>query len=136
MSKDRYLKEKSIIVEYPILILIAALGMMLLISSNDLIALYLSIEMISLTSYILASINIKSEKSTEAGFKYFILGSLNSGILLLGMAIIYALTGETNLTYIGYYITYAVQDQLALEVGAGLIIISFLFKIAAAPFHS
>jgi NADH-quinone oxidoreductase subunit N len=109
---------------------------MLLVSSNELIVLYLSIELISLTSYVLAGLNIKSEKSTEAGFKYLILGSLNSAILLIGMAVIYALTAETNLTNIGYYITYASEDKLALEVAAALIIFGFLFKLAAAPFHS
>jgi len=109
---------------------------MLLVSSNELIVLYLALELISLTSYVLAGININSEKSTEAGFKYFILGSLNSGILLLGMAILYALTAETDLTNIGYYITYATEDRLALEVGAGMLIFGILFKLAAAPFHS
>lgn len=136
LSIDRYIKENWIIVEYPILILLATLGMLLLVSSNELIVLYLSIELISLTSYVLASINIHSERSTEAGFKYFILGSLNSTILLLGMAIIYALTGETNLINLSYYIYYAIEDKLALEVGASLIIIGILFKLAAAPFHS
>jgi len=109
---------------------------MLLVSSNELIVLYLSLELISLTSYVLAGLNVKSEKSTEAGFKYFILGSLNSGILLLGMAVIYAITAETNLTNIGYYVTYASDDKLALEVAAGMILFGFLFKLAAAPFHS
>ncbi len=136
LSIDRYIIEKEIIIEYPILILIATLGMMLLVSSNELIVLYLSLELISLTSYVLAGLNVKSEKSTEAGFKYFILGSLNSGILLLGMAVIYAITAETNLTNIGYYVTYASDDKLALEVAAGMILFGFLFKLAAAPFHS
>lgn len=136
LSINRYIIEKEIIVEYPILILLVTLGIMLLVSSNELIVLYLSLELISLTSYVLAGINIKSEKSTEAGFKYFILGSLNSSILLLGMAIIFALTAETNLTNIGYYVTYAVEDKLAIEVAAGIIIFGILFKLAAAPFHS
>jgi NADH-quinone oxidoreductase subunit N len=109
---------------------------MLLISSNELIVLYLALELISLTSYVLAGFNINSEKSTEAGFKYFILGSLNSCILLLGMAVMYALTAETNLTNIGYYITYVSDDKLALEVAAAMILFGILFKLAAAPFHS
>lgn len=136
LSIDRYIIEKEVIIEYPILILLVTLGIMLLVSSNELILLYLSLELISLTSYVLAGINVYSEKSTEAGYKYFILGSLNSGILLLGMAIIFALTAETNLTNIGYYITYASDDKLALQVAAGMILFAFLFKLAAAPFHS
>lgn len=136
LSINRYIIEKEVLVEYPILILIVTLGLMLLVSSNEFIVLYLSLELISLTSYVLAGLNIKSENSTEAGLKYFILGSLNSGILLLGMAVIYALTAETNLTNIGYYITYAGDDKLALEVAAGIILFGVLFKLAAAPFHS
>lgn len=136
LSIDRYFKDKEVVVEYPILILLIALGLMLLISSNELIVLYLALELISLTSYVLAGFNINSEKSTEAGFKYFILGSLNSCILLLGMAVMYALTAETNLTNIGYYITYVSDDKLALEVAAAMIIFGILFKLAAAPFHS
>jgi NADH-quinone oxidoreductase subunit N len=83
--------------EFSQLILLATLGMMLLISSNDLITLYLSIELISLSLYILATIRTNSQHSTEAGLKYFLLGALTSGLLLFGMALLYTFTGETNL---------------------------------------
>jgi NADH-quinone oxidoreductase subunit N len=83
--------------EFSQLILLATLGMMLLISSNDLISLYLSIELISLSLYILATIRRNSQHSTEAGLKYFLLGALTSGLLLFGMGLLYTFTGETNL---------------------------------------
>jgi NADH-quinone oxidoreductase subunit N len=83
--------------EFSQLILLATLAMMLLISSNDLITLYLAIELLSLSLYILAAIRVKSQHSNEAALKYFLLGALTSGLLLFGMTLIYAFTGETNL---------------------------------------
>jgi len=71
--------------------------MMILISSNDLIMIYLGIELMSLSFYVLASISRDTQHSTEAGIKYFLLGALSSGLLLFGMALLYAYTGETNL---------------------------------------
>jgi len=105
MSLDYYGKKQGIIeYEYPILILIATLGMMLLVSSKDLIVLYLAIEIISLTSYILATIKRNGQYSTEAGIKYFLLGAVSSGILLFGSSIIYGLTGETTFEGLTNYI--------------------------------
>jgi len=83
--------------EFILLVLLALLGMLLLVSAQDLIIFYLSIELLSLSVYILASIQKNSELSTEAGLKYFILGSLSSGLLLFGSALLYLFTGETNL---------------------------------------
>jgi NADH-quinone oxidoreductase subunit N len=84
--------------EYTLLILLSVIGMMFLVSANDLIVIYLSIELMSLSFYVLSAINNKSQHSTEAGLKYFLLGALSSGLLLFGMGLIYAYTGETNLT--------------------------------------
>jgi NADH-quinone oxidoreductase subunit N len=83
--------------EYSSLVILSVLGMMFLISANDTIVIYLSIELMSLSFYVLAAINTKSQHSTEAGLKYFLLGALSSGLLLLGIALLYAYTGETNL---------------------------------------
>ena len=87
--------------EFSQLLLLATLGMMLLVSSNDLITLYLSIELLSLSLYVLATIRKNSQHSTEAGLKYFLLGALTSGLLLFGMALLYGFTGETNLINLG-----------------------------------
>lgn len=120
--------------EFSQLILLATLGMMLLISSNDLISLYLSIELISLSLYILATIRINSQHSTEAGLKYFLLGALTSGLLLFGMALLYTFTGETNLINLENIIWYTQYDnQIAFAVL--FILVALLFKLAAAPFH-
>jgi NADH-quinone oxidoreductase subunit N len=82
--------------EFVLLILFSTLGMMLLLSSNDLLMFYLSIELLSLSFYVLSGIKRKSLHSTEASLKYFLLGALSSGILLFGIALIYTYTGETN----------------------------------------
>lgn len=120
--------------EFSQLILLATLGMMLLISSNDLITLYLSIELISLSLYVLATIRNNSQHSTEAGLKYFLLGALTSGLLLFGMALLYAFTGETNLINLGNIIWYTQYDN-QIAFAALFIIVALLFKLAAAPFH-
>lgn len=120
--------------EFSQLILLATLGMMLLISSNDLISLYLSIELISLSLYILATIRTNSQHSTEAGLKYFLLGALTSGLLLFGMALLYTFTGETNLINLENIIWYT-QYTHEIVFAVYFILIALLFKLAAAPFH-
>src|SRR4029079_10807416 len=82
--------------EYPVLIVIATLGMLMMISANDLIAVYLGLEMQSLALYVVAAINRDSARSTEAGLKYFVLGALSSGMLLYGASLIYGFTGQTT----------------------------------------
>jgi NADH-quinone oxidoreductase subunit N len=120
--------------EYPVLIVIATLGMMLMISASDLIAVYLGLEMQSLALYVLAAINRDSVKSTEAGLKYFVLGILSSGMLLYGASLIYGFTGQT--TFAG--IADALQAQprsLGLLFGLVFLITGFAFKVSAVPFH-
>jgi NADH-quinone oxidoreductase subunit N len=117
--------------EFTILILISVLGMNIIISSKDLIMLYLGIELLSLSLYILAAIKRNSEYSTEAGLKYFILGAVASGIYLFGSVIIYLITGSTEYISIENYLNY----ETTINIGAIFIIIALLFKLAAAPFH-
>jgi NADH-quinone oxidoreductase subunit N len=140
LSLNYYAKENLIIYEYTQLILLSTLGMMLLISSQDLISLYLSIELISLSLYVLAGINKNGQYSTEASIKYFLLGAVSSGILLFGSALIYWLTGETSFVGVSNFIWYSPMVELnsdltSLSIAAMFIIIALLFKLAAAPFH-
>lgn len=133
LSKQTIILKQIKDFEYFILILLALLGMLLIISSNNLIIFYLSLELFSLSLYILAAINRQSEYSTEAGLKYFVLGSLSSGLLLFGCAILYVFTGEMNFENISSFIWY--NNSFELIIGTMFIIIAILFKLAAAPFH-
>lgn len=133
LSKVNFISTQFKNFEYFNLILLAILGMLCLVMSNDLIIFYLSIELFSLSLYILATYLRNSEYSTEAGLKYFILGSLSSGLLLFGSTILYVFTGETNFTNIGYVLWY--NNSYELIIGILFIIIAILFKLAAAPFH-
>ena len=139
LSLNYYGKQNILDYEYPILILITTLGMLLLITSKDLVSFYLAIEIISLSSYILASIRRNGQFSTEAGIKYFLLGAVSSGILLFGSSLLYALTGETTFEGLSTLMWFAqnAQDQenIGLSVGAMFILVAILFKLAAAPFH-
>ena len=130
---NQYIKDNKIDqFEYPILIIAAILGMFVMVSSNNLIGLYLGIELQSLSLYVLASLNRDSTKSTEAGVKYFVLGALSSGLLLYGCSLVYGFTGSTN------YYTIAVNfnsDNIALLFGLVFILVGLAFKISAVPFH-
>ena len=119
--------------EYPILILSAVIGMFLMVSSNDLIGLYLGIELQSLSLYVLASIDRGSEKSTEAGVKYFVLGALSSGLFLYGCSLLYGFSGSTNY----YEISEVFKQDTSIPILFGIIfiIIGLAFKISAVPFH-
>ncbi|MDA4846798.1 NADH-quinone oxidoreductase subunit NuoN [Hoeflea poritis] len=120
--------------EFPVLIVLATLGMMLMISANDLIALYLGIELQSLALYVVAAINRDSTRSTEAGLKYFVLGALSSGMLLYGASLIYGFTG-----HIGFpEIAAAVADgerSIGVVFGLVFLLAGIAFKISAVPFH-
>lgn len=129
---------KNIAIDYSIVILFSTLGSSLLVSSFDLISIYLSIELQSFGLYILSTIHRNSENSTNAGLKYFLLGGFSSCIILLGAGIIYSYTGNTQLESIyillsSSNIDYIIQGTL---LGIVLIIIGLLFKIAAAPLHN
>ena len=120
--------------ELPVVILISILGIMVLISSGDLLMLYLGIELLSLSLYILAGIKRGGQYSTEAGLKYFVLGALSSGIYLMGCALIYTTTGEIRFEGLNKLLWYGEVESIVL-IGACFIMIALLFKLAAAPFH-
>ncbi len=124
--------------EYYIMILLSTLGMMIMVSSNDLMTLYLGLELMSLSLYVMVSFSRKSIISSEAGLKYFILGALASGILIYGSSLIYGFTGTTNFSEIGtLYHKYSAGAEMPIAVLVGflLIVSSICFKVAAAPFH-
>ncbi len=119
--------------EFPILVALSTLGMLLMISAGDLIALYLGLELSSLALYVVASFNRDSVKSTEAGLKYFVLGALSSGMLLYGASLVYGMTGSVSFSGIASVL----KDGTSLGVIFGLVFIlaGLAFKISAVPFH-
>ena len=132
-SSREYLKINNIEkIEYPILILSSILGMILMISSYDLIIFYLGLELQSLSLYILTSFNRENEKSTEAGLKYFVLSALATGLLLYGSSLIYGFTGSTNFEIISKNLD---PNDIGAVFGIVFIIIGLAFKVSAVPFH-
>ena len=128
-----YLKTLKIFkIEYPILILSSVLGMMIMISSNDLIVFYMGLELQSLALYVLATFNRDQLKSSEAGLKYFVLSALSSGLLLYGCSLIYGFTGSTNFNLIANQFS---SNDYVLTFGIVFIIVGLAFKISAVPFH-
>ena len=128
-----YLKTLKIFkIEYPILILSSVLGMMIMISSNDLIVFYMGLELQSLALYVLATFNRDQLKSSEAGLKYFVLSALSSGLLLYGCSLIYGFTGSTNFNLIANQFN---SNDYVLTFGIVFIIVGLAFKISAVPFH-
>ena len=119
-------------IEYPILILSSVLGMMVMISSNDLIVFYMGLELQSLALYVLATFNRDQLKSSEAGLKYFVLSALSSGLLLYGCSLIYGFTGSTNFDFIANQLN---SNEYALTFGIVFILVGLSFKISAVPFH-
>ena len=131
-SKD-YIKNNNIDkIEYPIIILASTLGMILMISSYDLIIFYLGLELQSLCLYILASFKRDDERSTEAGLKYFVLSALASGLLLYGCSLIYGFTGSTNFEIISANLD---EANTGAVFGIVFIIVGLAFKVSAVPFH-
>jgi proton-translocating NADH-quinone oxidoreductase chain N len=138
-SFDYFKKERVNAFEFFVLFLIATLGMNLIVASNDLISMYLAIEMQSLCLYVLAAFKKNSAFSTEAGLKYFILGAFSSGLLLFGSSMIYGFTGTTNFEELATICTgiYASPGLVSNGIVLGIIFTSsaILFKMAAAPLH-
>ncbi|PSM19988.1 MULTISPECIES: NADH-quinone oxidoreductase subunit NuoN [Nitratireductor] len=120
--------------EFPVLILLATLGMALMVSANDMIALYLGLELQSLALYVIAAINRDNVRSTEAGLKYFVLGALSSGMLLYGMSLVYGYTGHTGFDEIAAVLSGG-ERQLGLVFGLVFVLAGLAFKISAVPFH-
>ena len=119
-------------IEYPILILSATLGMMIMISSYDLIVFYMGLELQSLSLYVLASFNRDNYRSSEAGLKYFVLSALSSGLLLYGCSLIYGFSGSTNFDLIAQNIN---QLNTGSIFGIVFILVGLAFKVSAVPFH-
>jgi NADH-quinone oxidoreductase subunit N len=120
--------------EYAVLALLATLGMMMMVSANDLMSLYVGLELQSLALYVVAAIKRDSSKATEAGLKYFVLGALSSGMLLYGASLIYGFTGHTNLDAIVIAITEEGRS-IGLIFGVVFLLVGVAFKISAVPFH-
>ena len=118
--------------EYPILILSSVLGMLIMISSYDLIVFYMGLELQSLSLYVLAAFNRDSTKSTEAGLKYFILSALSSGLLLYGCSLLYGYTGSTNFEVISNNLN---QNNIISIFAIVFVVVGLAFKISAVPFH-
>ena len=133
ISSNKYIQTININkIEYPILALSSILGMMVMISSNDLILFYVGLELQSLALYVLASFNRDNLSSSESGLKYFVLSALSSGLLLYGCSLIYGFSGSTNFFVISENLT---QDDYVLTFGIVFIIVGLAFKISAVPFH-
>ncbi|MGI9483863.1 MAG: NADH-quinone oxidoreductase subunit NuoN [Hyphomicrobiales bacterium] len=120
--------------EYPILVVLATLGMCMMISANDLISLYMGLELQSLSLYVLAAINRDSVRSSEAGLKYFVLGALSSGMLLYGASLIYGFTGQTQFAEIAQAVS-GEEAGLGFLFGLVFLIAGLAFKVSAVPFH-
>jgi len=133
LSLDFVKREKFASFEYPVLVLLSTLGMMLMVSANDLIALYLGLELSSLALYVIAAIQRDNVKSTEAGLKYFVLGALSSGMLLYGASLLYGFAGTVSFAGIAT----AIDGHASIGVIFGLVflIAGLAFKISAVPFH-
>src|SRR6478735_6354004 len=128
-------KGLSVLAEYPLIALFSVLGMSSLISSSDLISMFLSIELQSFAVYILATIYRESESATSAGLKYFLLGSLSSALILLGSSLLYSFTGLTSFEGL-YMLCSTTETNTAIEISVLLIMVGLLFKVSAAPFHN
>lgn len=122
--------------EFPLLMLLSVLGMMMMVSANDLISLYVGLELQSLALYVVASIRRDTLKSTEAGLKYFVLGALSSGMLLYGASLVYGFVGTTSFTGLAQALSgQALPPSLGLTVGLVFICAGLAFKVSAVPFH-
>src|SRR5579871_5544053 len=118
--------------EYPVLILLATTGMLMLISAGDLLALYLGFELMSLGLYVVAAFDRDNARSTEAGLKYFVLGALSSGMLLYGASLIYGFTGTVKFAGIAQE---AASGGIGVTIGLVLLFAGLCFKVSAVPFH-
>ncbi|WP_428516865.1 NADH-quinone oxidoreductase subunit NuoN [Roseovarius sp.] len=133
MGQDYMARRDMLRFEYPLLVALAAVGMMMMVSAGDLMALYMGLELQSLALYVVASLRRDSVKSTEAGLKYFVLGALSSGILLYGASLVYGYTGTT--LFSGIIASAEGQAPLGLLIGLVFVLAGLAFKVSAVPFH-
>lgn len=145
ISSDWLSKEDNRLFEYPVLILLSVLGMLAMVSAGSLLTLYIGLELTSLPLYVLAAFHRDSLRSTEAGLKYFVLGSLASGMMLFGITLVYGFAGTIHLAELqqGFAAlsSAAIENGTSLAIPAGLlaglllIIVGLSFKVSAVPFH-
>jgi NADH-quinone oxidoreductase subunit N len=122
--------------EYYTLVLFAIVGMMMMATANDLLVVFVALEILSLSVYVLTAIRRDSLRGTEAAFKYFLLGAFSSAFFLYGIAFTYGVTGSTRLTAVGSYLSaQALSDNPMVLMALGLLLVGFAFKISAVPFH-
>jgi len=136
LSFDYLEREELLVPEYYVLLLLATLGMMLMSGGEDLMVIFLGLELMSVALYVLAGINRKSARAAEAALKYFLIGAFASGFLLYGIAFVFGATGTTNLTLISTQIaSLDLTRHPLLLLGTALVLVGFAFKVAAVPFH-
>ena len=137
MSMDFLEQEKIGRFEFPVLVVLAALGMIIMVSANDLIVLYMGLELQSLSLYVLAAFNRDSLRSSESGLKYFVLGALSSCLLLYGASLIYGFSGTTNFAEIAAFVGDGIDNSanMGLIFGLTFLMAGLAFKISAVPFH-
>ena len=134
LMSEAYMQRRGLLrFEYPILVALSVVGMMVMVSAGDLMALYMGLELQSLALYVVASLRRDSVKSTEAGLKYFVLGALSSGLLLYGASLTYGFAGTT--LFSGIIDATAQSPSLGLLFGIVFLIAGLAFKVSAAPFH-
>jgi NADH-quinone oxidoreductase subunit N len=121
--------------EFPVLVLLASTGMMVMVSANDLITLYLGLELQSLALYVVAAFDRDSVRSSEAGLKYFVLGALSSGMLLYGASLVYGFTGTTSFAALANLLSGGGTPSAGLVIGVVFVTVGIAFKISAVPFH-
>jgi NADH-quinone oxidoreductase subunit N len=135
MSRAYFEQVKAWRFEYPLLVALATLGMMLMISANDLMALYVGLELQSLALYVIAAFQRDSVRSTEAGVKYFVLGSVASGMLLFGASLIYGFCGGTAFVEISKALLDGRGGEIGTVIGLVFVVAGLAFKVSAVPFH-
>jgi NADH-quinone oxidoreductase subunit N len=135
LSIDWLMEEGGRPFEFIILLMFATLGMILMVSANNFLSMYMALEMSSLALYVLASFSRDSTKSTEAGLKYFVLGALASGMMLYGMSLVYGFAGTTNFTELAALFSTDGDVSKGVIVGMILIMVGLCFKVSAVPFH-
>lgn len=133
IGHDYMIRRDLLRFEYPVLMVLSVIGMMVMVSAGDLMSLYMGLELQSLALYVLASVRRDSVKSTEAGLKYFVLGALSSGLLLYGASLVYGFAGTTQ--FAGILSTLGEGVPLGLLFGLVFMLAGLAFKVSAAPFH-
>ena len=133
MSRHYMLQRDLLRFEYPVLIALSTVGMMVMVSAGDLMTLYMGLELQSLCAYVIAALRRDNLRSTEAGLKYFVLGALSSGLLLYGASLVYGFAGTT--LFSGIFLSTVGGESLGLLIGLVFVISGLAFKVSAVPFH-